>query len=807
MKAKLHLMLLLLLCSIGAAASPDSLRRLEFFIDTDPGIGNGTQYTITTQRDTFSGTGISMAIPAGIRPGWHTIYVRSFADSFGYDGRWSTTAAQQFFVPIKIVAAEYFFDTDPGQGMATTISIASPADTVSLTQSISTTGLTAGLHTLYTRTKDNRGIWSSAIARSFYVKDVVIAGEYFFDIDPGPGNGSSFTFSSPTDTASKSFSITTPANIPDGKHVLYVRTKTAGKWSLVQARDFFVLPRINAAEYFFDNDPGFGNGTPITIATPSDTVSIPYTISTTSLNGGMHRLYVRTRSVSGRWSIAQERSFYVRPKIIAAEYFWDIDPGTGSGFALNVTTQSDTVESLYTIKAPCLMPGTHYLYIRTKDEFGHWSVTAEDTASFSNPSIVATATYPGPGPYGTPVKVLGSGGVAPYTYKMGSGTASSDSLFLPANNTTVSFTAIDTCGYSGSTTINTPAAPTLIAGGNTGSGSVSLTGYRFWTYVQDANGNIIGAVRDNRQSLGTLSMSYAKNNSGSVRTYPGNGMYYLDRNWYVSSGSAPVSNVGLQLFAVDSEYNALVAADPLVTSKSTLRINKYDGPNEDLSVFNNSSSTYAFMTPDSIVTFNGPTSTGNGYALAFSVGDFSEFYESRGSIMALPIQSVDLKAAKAGAAVQLNWHTMGEKTTRRHVLSRGSSAADMWVIDTQLPGVAADNSYSFIDNAPLQGINYYRISVESYYGTHLYSQTIAVRFDAGRTLTIAPNPVGNMLFLGGLQSGDALQLRDVAGHIVWQGSASGPDLSLGTADFANGIYMLTVEGNGNRMVQRIEIAH
>lgn len=803
-------LLLLLLLSISAVTSAESIRRFEVFIDNDPGVGNGTIYAVPTasQADTVFQS-MSLSIPAGITPGKHMLYIRSYGDTSISNGKWSTVQARPFWVQEKIVAAEYFFDTDPGAGLGSALSVTTPADTVLLSASITTTGLQSGWHNVYVRTKNNSGKWSlPSGGRRFFVKENISAGEYFFDNDPGVGSGIAFTITTPADTVSKSLSVATPAGMSDGKHILYVRTKSGGKWSLAQGGDFFVLPRINAAEYFFDNDPGIGLGTPLSVSPVSDTVNASYSVSTTGLSGGQHRLYVRSRSVSGRWSIAQERTFYVRPKIVAAEYFWDTDPGFGSGISLSVAIQSDTVAQSYSVKAPCLAPGTHHIYVRTKDEFGRWAIAQEDTVTFSNPAVVATAIYPGPGPYGTPVKVTGSGGMAPYTYKMGTGTASLDSLFLAANGaSSVSFTAIDTCGYSGTTSVNTPAKPTIIAGGSGGSGSVNLTGYRYWTYVQDGSGNIIAAVRDNRRNLGTVSMSYLKNNSGTVRTYLANNVKYLDRNWNVTTSNAPGGAVGVQLFAVDSEYNALDAADPLISSKNDLRINKYNGPNEDLSPANNTGGSYTLLTPDSIVSFSGQTTAGNGYALAFSVSSFSEFYESRNTAIALPLQSVTLQAKQAGTAIQLSWHTEGEKNTFRHTLSRGVNRADLQLLSIQRAKAQLANDYSYVDELPLQGANYYRVTVEDRNGDQHFSEIVVVRMGEIRALVLSPNPAQTVLHISGLEAGDALSLHDVTGRTVWQGTATGSNLNLNTAPFANGTYMLTAEGDGTRVSQRVIIAH
>ncbi len=409
MKRRFYLLLLLLFgMSRAASAAADSVRRFEAFIDTDPGFGNGSIFTVpaASQRDTVLQS-LTVNVPAAITPGRHTLYIRSYADTSGGGGHWSAAQGRAFWVPEKIIAAERFFDNDPGFGSGTPINVATPSDTVTLSASVPTTGLSSGWHMLYTRTRTNAGRWSAAQGRRFFVEDAITAGEYFFDTDPGVGSGTAFSVTTPDDTISKTLSIATPSGMADGKHILYVRTRSGGKWSIAQGRDFFVLPRINATEYFFDNDPGVGNGVALSVSPVSDTVNGNYSISTTGLSGGQHRLYVRSRSVSGRWSIAQERAFYVRPKLVAAEYFWDTDPGVGGGIALSLATQSDTVTQSYTIKAPCLAPGTHHIYIRTKDEFGHWGIAQEDMATFSNPAVAATATYPGPGPYGTPVKVLG----------------------------------------------------------------------------------------------------------------------------------------------------------------------------------------------------------------------------------------------------------------------------------------------------------------------------------------------------------------------------------------------------------------
>ena len=100
---------------------------------------------------------------------------------------------------------------------------------------------------------------------------------------------------------------------------------------------------VSRAEYFFDTDPGVGNGTSIAI-TAGALVEVNAEIDLTGLAAGVHTLFVRTRDSNGRWSLTEGRTFLIQatpvittPTITAAEYFLDTDPGSGKGTSLTVT--------------------------------------------------------------------------------------------------------------------------------------------------------------------------------------------------------------------------------------------------------------------------------------------------------------------------------------------------------------------------------------------------------------------------------------------------------------------------------------
>ena len=213
--------------------------------------------------------------------------------------------------------------------------------------------------------------------------------EYFIDTDPGTDNGTPININSPGFSVSESFSIdTTP--LSNGIHTLYVRTReTGGAWSLYYKQTFLVHDFIDlttpsqivAAEYFIDTDPGTNNGTAIAI-TPGFSVSESLAISTAAMSDGIHTLYIRTKDEDDRWSLYFKHTFLVhtfsapvQTAINQYEYFLDTDPGTGaSGNVVDVDPSTFDLNEGISIPSGSLAEGTHYLYIRTRDEAGVWSL-------------------------------------------------------------------------------------------------------------------------------------------------------------------------------------------------------------------------------------------------------------------------------------------------------------------------------------------------------------------------------------------------------------------------------------------------
>ena len=313
--------------------------------------------------------------------------------------------------------------------------------------------------------------------------------EYFFDIDQGIGNGTSISNFSPADVINLNANIAINTLAP-GFHVLLMRVLNSdGVWSLTDSRYFYIssnttvnTANITAAEYFIDADPGAGNAlsTPVGItgAVVNFTAMIP-----ANLSPGFHRLLIRTKDADGKWGLSETRTFYIYPPtgtnmpiITAAEYFFDHDPGVGSGTLLSFVTPGDEILQPFMIPVPAGMSaGDHFLTIRAKDQAGNWSLFEKDTltigAASNSVSCPANVTIDAAGQCSAVVNnidpVITPAG-SDYIYTLsgattGSGTGTASGKTFNAGVTTVTYALFNSpstdCSFT--VTVNSGITPTI----------------------------------------------------------------------------------------------------------------------------------------------------------------------------------------------------------------------------------------------------------------------------------------------------------------------------------------------------------
>jgi len=139
--------------------------RAEYFLNTDPGIGKATPFTLPVSAD-ISKQALALNIEAA-PPGINTLYVRT-EDSHG---NWSLTNRLAFIKGIaeaNISILEYFIDTDPGIGKGTQVVLTPGQDITNYIFNVNVSSLAANsTHNLYVRVKDIYGVWSFTNVVSF----------------------------------------------------------------------------------------------------------------------------------------------------------------------------------------------------------------------------------------------------------------------------------------------------------------------------------------------------------------------------------------------------------------------------------------------------------------------------------------------------------------------------------------------------------------------------------------------------------------------------------------------------------------
>ncbi|MFC0604194.1 HYR domain-containing protein [Winogradskyella pulchriflava] len=334
----------------------------EYFIDDDPGVGNGTELEVTsgnTINENFS-------IPTvGLSEGLHVLHIRALDDN----GTWGLYDRKYFYIhantgyvnptPYNIVEAEYFFNSDPGVGNGNTLAV-TPSNSINESFAINTTGLPGGLHVLHIRAKDGNGTWSMYERRYFFIytndgyveptEYLITEAEYFFDNDPGAGNANPLSVTS-GNTINESFAIDT-SELEEGLHVLHIRAKdNNGTWSLYDRKYFYAMQPYNGptpvqlveAEYFLNDDPGVGNGTPIPV-TPGTTLDEILVIPVECWNPDDYTLHIRIKDENDTWSHYMFDDFTVEedmvpPTVITQDVIAELD---ASG---NVSLTVDAIDN------------------------------------------------------------------------------------------------------------------------------------------------------------------------------------------------------------------------------------------------------------------------------------------------------------------------------------------------------------------------------------------------------------------------------------------------------------------------------
>ena len=181
----------------------------------------------------------------------------------------------------------------------------------------------------------------------------------------------------------------------------------------------------------------------------------------------------------------------------------------------------------------------------------------------------------------------------------------------------------------------------------------------------------------------------------------------------------------------------------------------------------------------------------------------------------LPVTLLYFTAHKQGKSSSLlNWKTSQEINSARFDVERSGDATFFSKIGSVQ---AAGNSsvptvYSFTDNNPAKGMNYYRLKQVDADGRFIYTPARLVTFDELNAATVKyyPNPTNGMLTieLSSANGNEArvINITNASGAVVYQlkiGSSAGTKMQIDLSRYAKGTYFIQLRTPSMNSTERI----
>jgi hypothetical protein len=315
------------------------------------------------------------------------------------------------FAQFEITEIEYFFNTDPGFGNGISITY-SPTKNEDVSFNADLASLTPGTHLLFIRAKNSNNEWGMIKAIPVIINDAPSSNipteiteiEYFSGTDPGFGQGIALSISADNEHVINE-------NIPEltfvsGSELLHVRAKNSfGLWGLTRTILFnstlFSISGepmpVSEIEYFLNDDPGFGQGIPISIFQNTE-ISFDGVISLPEMQAHSGVLFFRAKFSDNSWGLTKGQAVMLSLAGISAEpgmltgleYFFNEDPGFGNGTFVSVENEP-MIEITVDALASDLDPGSHVFYARVRSSNGLWGQIVQ--APFETNENVRTVVF------------------------------------------------------------------------------------------------------------------------------------------------------------------------------------------------------------------------------------------------------------------------------------------------------------------------------------------------------------------------------------------------------------------------------
>ena len=171
--------------------------------------------------------------------------------------------------------------------------------------------------------------------------------------------------------------------------------------------------------------------------------------------------------------------------------------------------------------------------------------------------------------------------------------------------------------------------------------------------------------------------------------------------------------------------------------------------------------------------------------------------------LAVPVELVNFSAQLDEDKVILKWMTQTESNNDYFTIEKSTDGINFEVIGEESgAGISFEAiNYSFIDERPLPGINYYRLSQTDFDGTSEYFNVLSVKVESARDgkVKVFPNPTSNFVNLSipnSIEKEEAtINILDLNGRLLKSKEVilDQSSIELSLENIPTGIYTVTVQ--------------
>lgn len=175
----------------------------------------------------------------------------------------------------------------------------------------------------------------------------------------------------------------------------------------------------------------------------------------------------------------------------------------------------------------------------------------------------------------------------------------------------------------------------------------------------------------------------------------------------------------------------------------------------------------------------------------------------------LEIKLVSFTGYNTGTVNNLNWTTASERDASHFKIMRSENGKTFEAIGkVDATNKTSGSKYNFVDEKPLEGKNFYQLSMVDRDGHSLLSNVIELssKVGSGIAVTVHPNPVSNLMQIniaGKVDGKATILILDIGGKVIKTITPTGTNVAVDMSNMPAGTYIVKYMDNSNAFVTKI----